>query len=47
MDVTYDGTKREVATAASTCLRVAPFVGYKWTAPINPANVADHYFDPH
>ncbi|WP_454836198.1 tyrosine-type recombinase/integrase [Rhodococcus qingshengii] len=38
--------RNSVADPTATCLRVAPPDGYKWTAPINPANVADHYFDP-
>lgn len=30
----------------ATCIRPAPSEGYKWSVPINPGNVADHYFEP-
>lgn len=37
-NATYDPT--------ATCIRPAPSKGYKWTVPINPGNIADHYFEP-
>lgn len=34
------------ADPIAPCVRPAPTEGYKWTAPINPGNVADNYFEP-